>query len=120
MNATAIIRRGKTQQRVRVPSRTRSRVIPMVLQATVVFFAVFIIGSFALSLGGHILAEGQRAQIRQMSKPLLVAREQDRQLKASSSSDKSQESIEEWAIQRGFVRKYAPVIKQQETYVAHR
>jgi hypothetical protein len=92
----------------------------MVLQGTVVFFAVFIIGSFVLSLGGHILAEDQRAQIRSMSKPLMAAREDDRQLKAISSSDKSQESIEDWAVARGFVRKYAPVMKQQETYVAQR
>jgi hypothetical protein len=120
MNASVSIHRGKAQQRVRVPSRTRSRVVPMVLQGTVVFFAVFIIGSFALSLGGHILAEGQRAQIRSMSKPLVLAREDNRQLKASSSLDKSQESIEEWAIQRGFVRKRGPVINQQETYVAQR
>jgi hypothetical protein len=92
----------------------------MVLQGTVVFFAVFILGSFVLSLGGHILAEGQRAQVRSMNKPLFAAREEDRQLKASSSSDKSQESIEDWAIQRGFVRKHSPIIQQQETYVAHR
>ena len=120
MNASVSIHRGKAQQPVRVPSKARSRVVPMILQGTVVFFAVFIIGSFALSLGGHILAEGQRAQIRSMSKPLVLAREDNRQLKANSSLDKSQESIEEWAIQRGFVRKYAPVIKQQETYVAQR
>lgn len=120
MNATVISRQGRTHTRVRVPSRTRSQILPMVLQGTVVFFAVFIIGSFALSLGGHILAEGQRAQIKTMSKPLLAARDEDRVLKMSASSDKSQESIEEWAIARGFVRKYAPVIRPQDTYVAHR
>lgn len=120
MNATATIRRGKAQPQARVQPRSRSRVMPMVLQGTVVFLAVFIVGSFVLSLGGHILAEDQRAQIRSMNKPLFAAREEDRQLKASSSSDKSQESIEDWAIQRGFVRKYAPVMKQQETYVAQR
>ena len=120
MNATAVIRRGRTQTRVRVPSRVRSQVVPMILQGTVVFFAVFIIGSFSLSLGGHIVAEGQRAQIKAMSKPLMTAREEDRALKTTASSDKSQESIEEWAIQRGFVRKYAPVIREQDTYVAQR
>ena len=119
MNATATIRRGRTQPRVRIPSRVRSRVLPMALQGSVVFVAVFILGSFVLSLSGHIMAEGQRAQIKSMTKPLVAAREEDRALKTNASSDKSQESIEEWAIQRGFVRKYAPIIKQ-DTYVATR
>ena len=120
MNATAIIRRGKAQSRVRVPAKSRSQVLPMALQGTIVFFAVFIIGSFSLSLGGQILAEGQRTQIKAMTKPLMAAREDDRLLKTSASSDKSQESIEEWAIARGFVRKFAHMIKQQDTYVAQR
>ena len=119
MNATATIRRGRTQTRVRIPTRVRSRIIPMALQGSVVFVAVFILASFTLSLGGHIMAEGQRAQVKAMTKPLAVAREEDRLLKSNASSDKSQESIEEWAIQRGFVRKYAPIIKQ-DTYVATR
>ena len=120
MNATAIIRRGRPQARVQVRSQVRSQIVPKALQGTVVFFAVFIIGSFAMSLGGHILAEGQRAQIKAMTKPLMAAREEDRDLKTNESSDKSQDSIEEWATQRGFVRKYAPVIRQQDTYVAQR
>jgi hypothetical protein len=120
MNATAIIRRTRPQIRVRVPSRVKSQVLPMALQGTVVFFGVFIIGSLAMSLGGHILAEGQRAQIKAMTKPLLAARDEDRDLKTNASSDKSQESIEEWAIQRGFVRKYAPIVRQQDIYVAQR
>jgi hypothetical protein len=91
----------------------------MVIQGTAVFFSVFIISSFALSLGGNILAEGQRAQVKVITKPLLAAREEDRQLKANASSDQSQESIEDWAIQRGFIKKYTAVIKQ-DVYVAQR
>ena len=120
MNATAIILRGKAKQRVRVPSRSRARLLPLVLQGTVVFVAVYIIGSFVISLSGHILAEGQRAQVRTMSKPLALAKEENRILKANFSSDKSQESVEDWAVQRGFIRKYAPVLDHQETYVAQR
>ena len=119
MNATAVIRRGRPQQRVRPQVRVRSQILPMSLQGTVVFFAVFILGSFVLTLSGHILAEGQRAQIKAMSKPLMAVREEHRSLQTSASSDKSQVSIEEWATQRGFIRKYAPLIRQ-ETYVAQR
>ena len=119
MNATAIIRRGRPQQRVRVPSRARSQAVPMVLQGTVVFFAVFILGNFVLSLSGNILAEGQRAQVKTMSKPLMALREENRSLKTAESSDKSQESIEQWATQRGFIRKYDPFVRQ-DVYVAEK
>ncbi len=120
MNASIAIRRGQTREGLRVSSRVKSQVLPMTVQATVVFFVVFILGNFALSLAGHILAEGQRAQIKSMSKPLALAREADRLEKTAATSDKSQESIEEWAEQRGYVRKYAPVVRTEGTYVAQR
>lgn len=119
MNATAIIRRGRSQPRVRTQAKVRSQILPMSLQGGAAFFAVFILGSFVLTLSGQILAEGQRAQIKAMSKPLMVVREEHRSLQTSASSDKSQESIEEWATQRGFIRKYAPEVRQ-DTYVAER
>jgi len=120
MNASIAIRRGHGREGLRVSSRVKSQVLPMTVQGTVVFFVVFILGNFVLSLTGHILAEGQRAQIKSMSKPLAVAREEDRLMKTAATSDKSQESVEEWADQRGFVKKYAPVVTVQETYVAQK
>ncbi len=124
MNATIAIRRGQDREGLRVKSRakgrTKSQVLPMVIQASVVFVVVFIVASFALSLAGHIMAEGQRAQIKSMTKPLAVAREEERTMRAAASSDRSQESTEEWAEQRGFVRKYAPAVETEQTYVAER
>lgn len=122
MNSTIVIRRGKSQAGLKVQSqvRTRSQVLPMVAQASVVFLLVFIVGNFVLSLGGHILAEGQRAQVKAMAKPLQVAREDDRNMKTIATSEKSQESVEEWAEQRGFVRKSAPVVRLEDTYVAQK
>lgn len=120
MNASIAIRRGREREGLRIPARVKSQVLPMAAQGTVVFFVVFILGNFVLSLGGHILAEGQRAQIKTMTKPLAMAREEDRLMKTAASSDKSQESIEEWADQRGFVKKYAPVVTEEQTYVVER
>ncbi|MBI1334235.1 MAG: hypothetical protein JST12_20695 [Armatimonadetes bacterium] len=119
MNASVAIRsKGRYREGIRVSSRAKSQVLPMTVQASVVFLVVFILGNFAFSLTAHILAEGQRAQIKSMTKPLAMAREEDRQMKTALTSDKSQESIAEWADQRGFVRKYGPIVTQQETLLA--
>lgn len=119
MNASIAIRsKAHNREQLRVKSRAKSQVLPMTAQGAVVFILVFIISSFVLSLSGHILAEGQRAQIKLMKKPLAMAKEQDRVLKAAATSDRSQESIREWADQRGFIRKGAPA--PDGTYVAQR
>ena len=121
MNASIAIRsRAKNREQLRVKSRAKSQVGPMAAQGAVVFTLVFIIASFVLNLSGHILTEGQRAQIKAMSKPLALAKEEDRLMKAAATSDRSQESLEEWADQRGFVRKYAPVVRPEGSYVAQR
>ena len=119
MNATATIRRGRSQSRLRTQGKVRSQILPMSLQGGAVFLAVFILGSFVLTLSGHILAEGQRAQIKSMTRPLMALKEEHRSLQTSASSDKSQQSIEDWATERGFIRKDAPEVRQ-DTYVAQR
>ncbi len=121
MNASIAIRnRARTHENLRVKARAKTQVLPMLVQGVVVFTLVFVIGNFALTLVGQILTEGQRTQVRAMTKPLALAKEEDRLLKAAATSDRSQESLEEWADQRGFQRKYAPVVRPEGTYVAER
>lgn len=119
MSSTIIVGQPKSTgiavPKVQVKSRHRA----MVAQAVVVYGIVSIIAHYAVSLGGHIMAEEQRYSIKALTPALIKSRALENDQKVDQTKTQSQEKVEVWATERGFTKSLSPIVAQK-TYVASR
>lgn len=119
MSSTILVGQPKTTgvalPKVQVKSRHRA----MIAQAVVVYGILSVITHYATSLGGHIMAEEQRFAIKSMTPALVKSRAAENDQKADQTKAKSQELVEDWAVERGFVKSLSPIVANK-SYVASR
>jgi hypothetical protein len=110
--ATTTIVRGRVNTRTRIETtakrRAKARAMSLTVQALWAFAIFFFFTHITVSIAGHMLAEGQRFQAKSMSSALMVARENERSLKAESAQGGTVAAIDVWAKERGFVAPSVP------------
>jgi hypothetical protein len=117
--ATTTIVRGRVHTRTRIETtakrRAKARVMSLTVQGLWAFAIFFFLTHVSVSIAGHMLAEGQRAQIKTMSSSLAIARDQERVLKAESTQGGTVAAIDAWAKERGFVAPGVPTSPVKES-----
>lgn len=119
MSAT-VLSRNEVSVRSRVESasrrRTKARAIANFVQALWAFAILSFFTHVAVSMAGHMLAEGERTKIKSLNAALNVARESERMMKAASTQEQSVAAVDQWAQERGFIS----VSQPSPVYVAAR
>jgi hypothetical protein len=105
--ATTTLSRGRVQTRTRIETtakrRAKARALSLSVQGLWAFAIFFFFTHITVSIGGHMLAESQRTQVKAMSSSLQTAREKERVMKAELTQGGTVAAIDTWAKERGFI-----------------
>ena len=104
-----------TADQIQSKRRAFTRAKSQVIQAFWAFLLCGAVTYLGLALIGHMLAEGQRAEVKSMTKPLKIAREANQEAQVLFASDESTKAIDNWARERGFIAPGAPSEKMKES-----
>ena len=124
MSATTIARgrqevspRAKSiaKPKVKVSTRTQTRMFNMTVQGSWVFGLVFVATYVIGAISGHVMMESQRASVKALSPVLTEVRESELEHRTASAVDGSMKNVIDWARSRGWSQ-----LEMKKTYVASR